>query len=52
MPLPPLDALGALLHKLLSSLDTTDLDRKTLCRLCDDRVCENCPIPADKSPQR
>ena len=46
------DALGVLLHKLLASMDTTDLDRKTLCRLCDDRVCENCPIPADKSPQR
>jgi DNA-binding MarR family transcriptional regulator len=39
--------LGALLHKLLASMDTTDLDRCTLCRLCDNRVCTDCPIPAD-----
>lgn len=41
------DMLGALLHKMLSSLDTTDLERCTLCRLCDDRVCQDCPIPAE-----
>jgi MarR family transcriptional regulator, negative regulator of the multidrug operon emrRAB len=41
------EALATLLHKLLSSLETTDLERCTLCRLCDDRVCSNCPIPAD-----
>lgn len=40
-------ALAALLHKLLSSMETTDLDRCNLCRLCDDRVCSDCPIPAD-----
>jgi DNA-binding MarR family transcriptional regulator len=39
--------LDALLHKMLSALDTTDLDRRRLCRLCDDSVCNNCPIPAD-----
>lgn len=39
--------LAALLHKILSSMETTDLERCTLCRLCDDRVCSNCPIPAD-----
>lgn len=44
---PEEDALAALLHKMLSSLDTTDLERCTLCRLCDDRVCTDCPIPAD-----
>lgn len=44
--------LADLLHKLLSGMDTTDTERKTLCRLCDDRVCENCPIPADKEPKR
>ena len=38
---------AALLHKMLSSMETTDLERCTLCRLCDDRVCSNCPIPAD-----
>lgn len=42
----------ALLHKLLASMDTTDLQRRTLCRLCDDRVCTDCPIPADKPPRR
>lgn len=42
------DTLGTLLGKLLESVGTTDLERKTLCRLCDDRVCGNCPIPAEK----
>ena len=39
--------LGALLHKMLASLETTDGQRCTLCRLCDDRVCTDCPIPGD-----
>ncbi|MEM1145658.1 MAG: MarR family transcriptional regulator [Pseudomonadota bacterium] len=39
--------LTGLLHKMLSSLDTTDLERCNLCRLCDDSVCTDCPIPAD-----
>jgi MarR family transcriptional regulator, negative regulator of the multidrug operon emrRAB len=33
-------------------LETTDLERCTLCRLCDDSVCSNCPIPADFRKQR
>ena len=41
------ETLAALLHKMLSSMETTDLERRTLCRLCDNRVCSNCPIPAD-----
>ncbi|MEM7413540.1 MAG: MarR family transcriptional regulator [Myxococcota bacterium] len=41
------ETLASLLHKMLASMDTTDLERRTLCRLCDDRVCRNCPIPAD-----
>lgn len=44
--------LAALLHKMLSSMETTDLERCTLCRLCDDRACSNCPIPADFRRQR
>lgn len=44
---PEQDTLSALLHKILSSMETTDLQRCTLCRLCDDRVCTNCPIPAE-----
>lgn len=49
MPLtdPEQDVLAALLHKMLSSMETTDVERCTLCRLCDDRVCGDCPIPAD-----
>ena len=41
------DVLASLLSKLLSSMQTTDLERCHLCRLCDDRVCLDCPIPAD-----
>ena len=41
------ETLAGLLHKLLSSMETTDLERRNLCRLCDNRVCTNCPIPAD-----
>ncbi|MGP1397553.1 MAG: MarR family winged helix-turn-helix transcriptional regulator [Inquilinaceae bacterium] len=41
------ETLAALLHKLLSTMDTTDWERRKLCRLCDNRVCRNCPIPAD-----
>ncbi|HEV7228790.1 MarR family winged helix-turn-helix transcriptional regulator [Brevundimonas sp.] len=40
--------LAILLHRMLASMETTDLDRCTLCRLCDDRVCTDCPIPVDK----
>lgn len=39
--------LTALLHKMLSSMETTDMQRRRLCRLCDNRVCDDCPIPAD-----
>jgi MarR family transcriptional regulator, negative regulator of the multidrug operon emrRAB len=45
------ETFAALLHKMLSSMETTDMERRTLCRLCDDRVCSNCPIPADKPSQ-
>ena len=40
------EQLTTLLHKLLASMETTDLERCHLCRLCDDRVCIDCPIPA------
>ncbi len=42
------EVLAALLHKLLSSMETTPTERRTLCRLCDGRVCTDCPIPADE----
>ena len=41
------ESLFTLLHKVLSSLETSDMERRALCRLCDNRVCKNCPIPAD-----
>lgn len=46
------NTFASLLHKLLSSMETTDLERCNLCRLCDDRVCSNCPIPADFRDQK
>lgn len=46
------EALAALLHKMLSSMDATDLERCALCRLCDNRVCSNCPIPANFRDQK
>ena len=50
--LSPLDAseqktFDGLLHKILASMETTDIERCSLCRLCDNRVCLNCPIPAN-----
>lgn len=41
-----LQALNDILEKMLSGLPESDLDRCRLCRLCDDTVCTNCPIPA------
>jgi MarR family transcriptional regulator, negative regulator of the multidrug operon emrRAB len=46
------ESLATLLHKMLSTMETTDLERCRLCRLCDDSVCSNCPIPADFRVQR
>lgn len=39
--------LGGLLEKVIAALGTTDADRCTICRLCDDSVCIDCPIPAN-----
>ncbi len=41
------EQLTAILCKLLVSMEPDDLARRRLCRLCDDRVCSNCPIPAE-----
>ena len=38
--------LATLLKKILSSQETSDIDRRNLCRLCDHRACTDCPIPA------
>lgn len=44
---PERETLRDTLHALLSALDPSDAERRTLCRMCDGRVCTNCPIPAD-----
>jgi MarR family transcriptional regulator, negative regulator of the multidrug operon emrRAB len=41
--------LGTLIRELLARQDTSELDRFTICRMCDDRVCTNCPLPTTKS---
>ena len=41
------DQFAALLHKMLGSMETTEMERRALCRLCDGRVCTDCPIPVD-----
>ncbi len=46
------ETLATLLGKMLSSMETTATDRRTLCRLCDNRVCINCPIPADVQAEK
>lgn len=42
------ETLAALVHKILSSMQTSEMDRFKLCRLCDDRVCLDCPLPTSK----
>jgi DNA-binding MarR family transcriptional regulator len=39
---------GILLHRVLAAMETSEMQRYTICRLCDDRVCENCPLPTSK----
>ena len=41
-----------LVHKMLAAMETSEMERYTLCRLCDDRVCTDCPIPAHKPTVR
>ena len=41
------DAFESLLHRILQGLPDSDLDKRRLCRMCDDRVCTDCPVPAD-----
>jgi len=37
---------ASLLEKILPSVAASDADRCTICRLCDDGACLDCPIPA------
>ena len=43
--------LANLLSELLSRPKSSELERYTLCRMCDDRVCSNCPLPTVKAAQ-
>ncbi|WP_244541655.1 MarR family winged helix-turn-helix transcriptional regulator [Afipia sp. GAS231] len=43
--------LGTLIRELLAKQDTSELDRFTICRMCDDSVCTNCPLPTTKGQQ-
>ncbi|MTV16057.1 MULTISPECIES: MarR family transcriptional regulator [Bradyrhizobium] len=40
--------LATLIRELLARQDTSEMDRFTICRMCDDRVCTNCPLPTSK----
>jgi DNA-binding MarR family transcriptional regulator len=42
--------LAELIAKMLSTMELGDLGRKNLRRLCEKRVCENCPIPTADIP--
>jgi len=37
--------LGELIRDVLAGQDTSELDRFTICRMCDNKVCSNCPLP-------
>ena len=41
--------LGTLLRELLARQDTSEMDRFTICRMCDNGVCSNCPLPTTVS---
>lgn len=45
---PETKRLETLIHELLARQDTSELDRFTICRMCDDSVCTNCPLPTSK----
>jgi DNA-binding MarR family transcriptional regulator len=45
-------AMADLLHKVLARMDTTEMQRYTICRMCDDRVCQDCPLPTSKPSGR
>lgn len=42
------ETFSTLVHKILSRMETSEMERYTLCRLCDDSVCINCPLPTRK----
>lgn len=44
--------LGQLLREVLARQGASESDRFTICRLCDDSVCTNCPLPTTKGDHR
>lgn len=41
-----LESFAGLLHRILGAVPASDMERCRLCRMCDDRVCIDCPVPA------
>jgi hypothetical protein len=41
--------LGELIREVLAKQDTSEMDRFTICRMCDNGVCSNCPLPTTVS---
>jgi DNA-binding MarR family transcriptional regulator len=41
--------LRELIRDVLARQDTSELDRFTICRMCDNEVCTTCPLPTTKS---
>ena len=39
------EVLAGLLHKMLAALPGDTIEMYTICRLCDERACEDCPLP-------
>jgi DNA-binding MarR family transcriptional regulator len=37
--------LGELIHDMLARQNTSEMDRFKTCRMCDNGVCSNCPLP-------
>lgn len=37
------------LHILLARQDTSEMERFTICRMCDDGICGTCPLPTSKA---
>ena len=41
------ETLQRLLHRMLQAYPSCEMDKYQACRLCDQAVCEACPIPAE-----
>jgi MarR family transcriptional regulator, negative regulator of the multidrug operon emrRAB len=46
---PERKRLGELIRAVLTRQDTSEMDRFTICRMCDNGVCSNCPLPTTVS---